>query len=70
MCMTIQDLYNACKEEVEKGNGNKSIMISKDDEGNGYHYLWYSFSKPEEVMLIEEETDSRVAEYKDTIILG
>ena len=79
--LTINDLKKACDREIKKGNGNKTIMISSDDEGNSYHYLWYDFT-PMEVMeepielggkLVEcpfEFADERVAKKEDTIILG
>jgi hypothetical protein len=79
--LTIKDLKKACEEEIRKGNGNKTIMISSDDEGNSYHYLWFAFT-PMEVMeepiefqgkLVSfpfEFADERVAKKKDTIILG
>lgn len=78
---TVKELYNACKDQIKKGNGDKVIMISDDDEGNGYHYLYYSFTTMEE---FEEpiEVDGNqyevnfdahnenVAKKEDTIILG
>lgn len=79
--LTIKELYNECLKEIKKGNGDKTIMISSDDEGNSYHYLWYSFT-PMEVMEEPikigskvyknnfEFTDERVAKKEDTIILG
>ena len=79
--LTIKDLKRACEEEIRKGNGNKTIMISSDDEGNSYHYLWFAFT-PMEVMeepiefqgkLVSfpfEFADERVAKKEDTIILG
>lgn len=79
--LTIKDLKKACEEEIRKGNGNKTIMISSDDEGNSYHYLWYAFT-PMEIMeepiefqgkLVSfpfEFADERVAKKEDTIILG
>lgn len=79
--LTIKDLYKECQKEIKKGNGNKVIMISQDDEGNGYHYLWYAFT-PMSVMeepiefngkVIEcpfEYADERIAKKEDTIILG
>ena len=79
--LTISDLAKACAREIRKGNGNKTIMISSDDEGNSYHYLWYDFT-PMEVMeepielggkIIEcpfEFADERVAKKENTIILG
>lgn len=29
--LTIKDLYNQCKTQIERGNGDKKIMISNDD---------------------------------------
>ena len=79
--LTIKDLLNECKRQVAIGNGNKTIMISSDDEGNSYHYLWYAFT-PMDVMeepvtfggkvfeMPFEFADERIAKKEDTIILG
>ena len=45
--ITVKDLLKACQEQVDKGNGDKGILISRDDEGNGYHSLFYLFSNCE-----------------------
>ena len=42
--ITVKQLLQACKEEVAKGNGDKHILISGDDEGNSFHELFYLFS--------------------------
>lgn len=79
--LTIKDLYYECQKQIVKGNGNKTIMISSDDEGNSYHYLWYSFTtieQMEEPVVIGtkeyksdfEYCDEKVAKKEDTIILG
>lgn len=69
---SVIDLYRWCKKEIDKGNGNKVIMISDDEEGNGYHYLIYEFTPAEEVL--DEYTNSDfnedIASKKNTIILG
>ena len=67
--ITINVLEELCKEQIKKGNGDKVIMISQDDEGNGYHYLWYAFSTIEQA-LAEDYVDKRIASEEDTIILG
>ena len=71
--LTVKDLYNECKTQIERGNGDKKIMISKDDEGNGYHYLFYGMISGEEMreddmftMCVEED----VAPVDETIVLG
>ena len=42
--LTVNQLFELCKKQVEKGNGNKHIIISDDDEGNGFHTLFYAFT--------------------------
>ena len=42
--LTIKQLLELCKEQVKSGNWDKKILISKDDDGNGYHNLYYSFT--------------------------
>lgn len=42
--LTIKELYERCKEEIKAGRGDNVVMLSDDDEGNGYHYCWYAFT--------------------------
>ena len=42
--ITVQELYEACKTQIEQGNGNRHILISQDDEGNWYHEMFYLFT--------------------------
>lgn len=42
--MTVEELFHACAEEMQKGNGGRIIQITTDDEGNGYHTLFFTFS--------------------------
>lgn len=41
--ITVNELNLAIQEQIRKGNGDKHILISTDDEGNGYHTLFYAF---------------------------
>lgn len=68
--ITVNQLLNACKKEVENGNGEKIVMISSDDEGNAYHTLWYSFlSETSDVRKLQNLFhDKQRAE--DVVILG
>jgi hypothetical protein len=79
--ITIYELEKFCAEEILRGNGKKAIMISSDDEGNNYHYLWYGFTtikQMEEPIKLGnkvyecpfEFADERIAKKEDTIILG
>ena len=67
--ITVKELYKLCEEEITEGNGDKVIRLSQDDEGNGYHYLWYSFCDAKEV-ITENEISKDIASLDDTIILG
>ncbi|MBR2492937.1 MAG: hypothetical protein IKB64_05730 [Paludibacteraceae bacterium] len=66
--MTIKQLLNFCKQEIQNGNGDCSILLSDDDEGNGYHYCWYAFTPVDE--YTEEYVDPDINPKDKTIILG
>lgn len=42
--LNIKDLYKICKSEIAKGNGNKKIIVSSDEEGNSFRGLYCGFS--------------------------
>ena len=71
--VTVKELAKLCQDEIKKGHGDYSIMLSDDDEGNGYHYLWYSFitaSELDDAFELENSLDERIAPKDKTIILG
>lgn len=69
--LTINDLKRECEKQIKLGNGNKVIMLSDDDEGNGFHYCWYTFCKADETILTDEYMiDEKIAKMEDTMILG
>ena len=39
--ITIDKLYEMCKEQKALGNGKKKILMTSDDEGNWYHQAWF-----------------------------
>ena len=51
---TVNELLELCKQEVENGNGDRKILISNDNEGNGYHALYYDFTPAEEIFVDED----------------
>lgn len=71
--LTVKELAKLCQDEIKKGHGEYSIMLSDDDEGNGYHYLWYSFITASELdgaFELENSLDEDIAPKNKTIILG
>lgn len=67
--MTVKQLLKLCQEEVKKGNGDKFIVVADDNEGNGYHGMFYGFTDANE--LYEDEIyDSCYTKPEEIIILG
>lgn len=44
LTITVNELLEFCKKQVEYWNWNKKILISSDDEWNSYHNLYYAFT--------------------------
>lgn len=42
--MKLKDLYQACKELMKKGHGEKSLIVAADNEGNGYHGMFFTLT--------------------------
>ena len=48
--ITVDMLQKMCKEMSKMGLGKKKILISTDDEGNGYHELFFAFTPTDKVL--------------------
>ena len=46
LALTIKDLYKDLKKEIDDGHGDYVIFVTDDEEGNGYHALWYHGETP------------------------
>lgn len=67
--ITVKQLMQFCKEQVIKGNGDKMIVVGDDNEGNGYHGMFFGFT--EEVdEFVDEIYDSVSTNPEEIIILG
>lgn len=40
--ITVDDLYKALAQARKDGFGRKKILLSNDDEGNGYHECFFT----------------------------
>lgn len=47
--LKIKDLYEVLKEEMAKGNGDKYVITGDDNEGNGYHGMYFKATPAEEL---------------------
>ena len=48
--ITVNMLLQFCKDQVQSGNGDKKILLSDDDEGNGFHCMFYAFTGVDEAI--------------------
>lgn len=53
--ITVKELYDDLHQEILAGNGDKTVLISSDDEGNGYHTLWYTILSDVDEIKKEKE---------------
>ena len=65
--LTVKDLLEACQKQVEIGNGDKGIIVADDNEGNGYHGLFYEFT--EDVSPYAEDIYDSVEKNPDKLII-
>lgn len=64
--VTVKQLLELCKQQVAKGNGDKIIVLSNDDEGNGYHEMIYHFTED----VAGNDMWGTISEPEKKIILG
>lgn len=68
MGITVKELYKACRNQMAKGNGDKLVLISSDDEGNYYNALYYLFQDDVEEIKQWEFDDCRNPQ--EIVLLG
>lgn len=70
MGITVEELYEACKEQVEKGHGGKTVLIAGDDEGNSYHTLFQLFVDDKDEVDFASEAFCDNNNPDDVVLLG
>ena len=73
--MTVEQLYQELGELIKQGHGKKVLVAADDNEGNGYHGIFYSpTAKPKEVKENIEASnglyDSQETDYRKIVIIG
>lgn len=70
--MTVYDLLEACQKQIKKGNGNKTILVADDNEGNGFHELGFLFTDDKDFIedIIDEVYDTSETNPDKIVILG
>lgn len=67
--ITIDQLIKAAQDAKKKFGGNKYVLLSNDEEGNGYHECYYGVTDAREIL---DDYVDRPADLKpeDCVILG
>ena len=73
--LTIKDLYLNLRNEIAKGNGDKLIVVADDNEGNGFHGLFFGITSnsddiKEAVEFSHGIYDSQEEDLNKLVILG
>ena len=64
--LTIKKLRELLDKEISKGHGDYIVFVTDDEEGNGYHALWYNGETP---ATMEDDTRKYVEEINHDISL-
>ena len=64
--LRVKDVYEDMKNLVKQGKGDYLVFVADDEEGNGYHALWF---KAEEAKHMNEDCRNYVEEYNHDISL-
>lgn len=67
--VTVLEMYHALFKAIQEGHGDKYLVISDDNEGNGYHGCFYHIS-PMEPGTIDLVSDSQVMDPEKLMIIG
>ena len=67
--ITVKQLFHLCAQEIANGNRDKMIVVGDDNEGNGYHGLFYGFTHDTKE-FVDEIYDSVSVDPEEIIILG
>lgn len=71
MIITVNQLLEECEKQKSKGNGNKKVYISADDEGNSYHALLFGFTDDSKSLkIIQDSSYGLDDDIKNVVVLG
>lgn len=69
----LKELFEACRVLMKAGYGEKSLVMSDDNEGNGYHGMFYTLTviTPENVDgFVGFIDDNNEADIHNIIVVG
>ena len=67
---TVKELHEQCAKLIADGFGDKDVLISDDDEGNGFHSLYFGFQTDFSVIKQYEACFHGKNNPNDVVLLG
>lgn len=67
--LTLKELKKCVDTMVKRGYGDRKLVVSDDNEGNGYHGMFYGVS-PMEEDVEDLVNDSCEMDWKKLLIIG
>lgn len=71
--LTVTELRKLLQKAEKEGLGNRLVVTSNDEEGNGLHGIWYGVTKGEELtdgLWGVEIEDSETTELTKIVCIG
>ena len=67
--VTVGEMCEQLKKAVAEGHGDKYLIAANDNEGNGFHGVFFHYS-PAEEGIEDLISDSQVTDISKLIIIG
>lgn len=59
--ITLKQLQEEIQKAIDEGHGDKVVILSNDDEGNGVHRMFYTItSEPETIESFDYDADKYI----------
>lgn len=66
--LTVKEMYEICKDAINRGMGDKYLIAPSDNEGNSYHGVFYGISKVDD--CYENIYDTQVTDKSKLACIG
>lgn len=68
--LRVKDLKKFVDEAIDNGYGDRYIVVSDDNEGNGYHGMFFQFSTDHLENYVNLIGDSKTNDPTKFVVLG
>lgn len=69
--VTVKEMYMALGKAIKNGDGDKYLIAANDNEGNGYHGVFYHISTCEQCGVTPSDiSDSMIKDVNNLMVIG